>query len=118
MKKEKGCTMNDIEKTDVEIRMTIGKKIQAERARRHQSADRVAKKLGMSRVALTHIENGRNNINSIQLWKLSCILGCDIEDFFPPTPRDYALSPIDYEKIGREDKKAEIWARKLFEKKF
>jgi transcriptional regulator with XRE-family HTH domain len=69
-------------------------------------------------VALTHIEKGRNNINAVQLWKLACIFGCEPSDFFPPIPKGFALTNFDYQKIAREDEKAEGWARELFSDEF
>lgn len=100
---------------DVQIRGSVGKKIRRLREDRSQSAERVAQKLGISRVALTHIENGRNNINAVQLWKLACIFGCEVTEFFPPIPDGFALTHADYEKIAREDESAIDWAHKLFD---
>lgn len=103
---------------DEQIRESVGRKIKQERDRRNQSADRIAKRLGISRVALTHIEKGRNNINAVQLWKLACIFGCEPLEFFPPIPKGFALTNFDYKKIAREDEKAEEWARNLFSDEF
>lgn len=109
----------DLRVTPVDqIRESVGRKIKQIREDRSQSAERVAGKLGVSRVALTHIEKGRNNINSIQLWKLACILGCEVADFFPPIPKGFALTKFDYQKIAREDESAEEWARQLFGDEF
>lgn len=101
-----------------QIRESIGKKIRQERNRRSQSAERVAARLGISRVALTHIEKGRNNINAVQLWKLACAFGCKPSEFFPPIPEGWALTPGDYRKIANEDERAEEWARDLFSDEF
>lgn len=103
---------------DEQIRESIGRKIKQERDRRNQSAERIAKRLGLSRVGLTHIEKGRNNINAVQIWKLACIFGCDPSEFFPPIPKGFAVTNFDYQKIAREDERAEGWARELFSDEF
>jgi len=113
-KKKKVILEERHESPDEQIRKSIGQKIRQVRDKRSQSADRVATKLHMSRVALTHIETGTNNINAVQLWKTACLLGCSIEEFFPPIPKGFALTKQDYEKIGREDEGAEKWAKDLF----
>lgn len=101
-----------------QIRETVGRKIKQERDRRSQSGEKVAKKIGISRVALTHIEKGRNNINAVQLWKLACVFGCDPADFFPPIPQGFSLTTVDYKKIAKEDERAEEWAKELFSDEF
>lgn len=101
-----------------QIKESVGRKIKQERDNRNQSAERIANHLGISRVALTHIEKGRNNINAVQLWKLACIFGCEPSDFFPPIPKGFALTKFDYKKIAREDERAEQWARDLFSDEF
>lgn len=103
---------------DDQIRESVGRKIKQERDRRNQSTERIAHRLGISRVALTHIEKGRNNINAVQLWKLACVLGCEPSEFFPPIPKGFAVTNFDYQKIAREDEKAETWARELFSDEF
>lgn len=111
--------MKEVSSTpDEQIRESVGRKIKQERARRSQSAERIGNRLGISRVALTHIEKGRNNINAVQLWKLACVLGCDPSDFFPPIPKGFAVTNFDYKKIAREDERAEGWARVLFSDEF
>ena len=101
-----------------QIRKSIGKKIKQCREDRQQSAERIAKKLNISRVALTHIENGRNNASALHLWKLACIFGCEIADFFPPIPKGFAVTDIDYKKIAKEDERAVDWAKELFSDEF
>lgn len=119
MKKKKSDIIQEEHSTPSDqIRESVGRKIKQERDRRDQSAERIAKRLGISRVALTHIEKGRNNINAVQLWKLACIFGCEPSDFFPPIPKGFALTNFDYQKIAREDEKAEGWARELFSDEF
>lgn len=118
MKLKRKVIIKESATTDEEIRASIGKKIKQERDRRSQSAERIAGRLGISRVALTHIEKGRNNINAVQLWKLACIFGCEPSDFFPPIPKGFSVTNFDYKKIAREDEKAEGWARDLFSDEF
>lgn len=103
--------------TDGEIRKAIGGKIRLLRDQVHQSAAAVAKRLEISREALTHIETGRNNISAISLWKLATLFGCSIQDFFPEVPDGFALSPSDKRLLAQEDDRAAEWAEKLFKKK-
>ena len=111
MKTEK----QDIIKTaDNDIRKEVGSRIQSIRKQKDLSAETVAKNIGLSRVALTQIESGRNNVNAITLWKLACRLGCKIEEFFPKVPQGYGLSRVDINNIAKEDEKAVDWAKKLF----
>jgi transcriptional regulator with XRE-family HTH domain len=122
MKTKKSYIIKEEEKDrgtpDEQIRESVGRKIKQERNSRSQSAERIAKRVGISRVALTHIEKGRNNINAVQLWKLACILGCEPSDFFPSIPKGFAVTNMDYKKIAREDERAEGWARDLFSDEF
>lgn len=78
------------------------------------TAEAVAVKLGISRVAYTQIENGKNHVNGVTLWKLSVLFGCDVKDFFPTSPSGYELSPKDVEAIKKVDEKALGWAEDLF----
>ncbi|MDP2708914.1 MAG: helix-turn-helix transcriptional regulator [bacterium] len=103
--------------TDEEIKKEIGNNIRnlRRKMRNYLTVDKVAAKLGVTRGALTQIENGRNNVNAVTLWKLSCVLGCDIKEFFPSIPEGYELSKNDMRKIEKEgSKKATKWARELF----
>lgn len=97
-----------------EVKKAIGRRIAQVRKKRNQSVEKVAKKFGMSRVGLTHIENGDANVNAVQIWKLACILGCEPADFFPPVPKGFTITGKDYEKIVKEDEEAESWAKSLF----
>lgn len=78
------------------------------------TAEAVAKKLNISRVAYTQIENGKNHINGVTLWKLSVLFGCDVKEFFPTSPSGYELSPKDIEAIKKTDEKVLKWAEDLF----
>lgn len=98
-----------------EVKKAIGRRIAQVRKKRKQSVEKVAEKFGMSRVGLTHIENGDANVNAVQIWKLACILGCEPADFFPPVPKGFTITGQDYEKIAKEDEEAEGWAKSLFD---
>src|SRR3989339_594679 len=78
------------------------------------TGEAVAEKLNVSRVAYTQMENGKNHINGVTLWKLSVLFGCDVKDFFPTSPSGYELSPKDIEAIKKVDEKALKWAEDLF----
>lgn len=107
-----GESDGDIEK---EIREAIGGRIAELRRKRKLSARLVGEKLKISREAVTHIENGRNNITALSLWKLATLFHCDIKDFFPDVPDGYGLTKIDTDKIAQEGgQKAAGWARELF----
>lgn len=103
-------------KTDKEIRKEIGENIKRIRrsSRSFLSAQKVADKLKTTRSSLTQIENGNNNVNAVTLWKLSCILDCDIKDFFPNIPDGFQISKRDIKEIEKKDKKAKEWAKQLF----
>lgn len=104
--------------TQKEIREEIGRNIKRIRrsARGFLSAEKVAKKLEISRVSLTQIENGKKNINAVLLWELSCVLACDIKDFFPETPEGFQINEHDVQEIEKVDKRAVTWAEELFGK--
>lgn len=106
------------EDTQKEIREEIGNNIKRIRrsSRGFLSTEKVAKKLGISRVSLTQIENGKNNINAVILWELSCVLACDIKDFFPETPKGFQINKRDVKEIEKVDKRAVGWAEELFGK--
>ena len=106
--------INICKSTEEQVKKTIGANVKHVRKGRSQSARRIAEKLNISRVALTHIENGRNNINAVQLWKLACVLGCSISEFFPNIPDGFALTNADYTNIAKEDERAVEWAKNLF----
>lgn len=101
-----------------EIRQEIGSRIAQLRRKRKLSARLVGAKLNISREAVTHIENGRNNITALALWKLATLFHCDIADFFPDVPDGYGLTKVDTDKIAQAGgEKAARWARELFKKK-
>lgn len=101
---------------DSNIKKEIGKRIQAARKSSSPflSAEKVAKKLGITRGGLSQIERGQNNATGVMLWKLSCILGCPIENFFPNVPDGFQLTKRDIEEIKKEDEKAVEFAKKAF----
>ncbi|RJO61204.1 XRE family transcriptional regulator [candidate division WS5 bacterium] len=99
---------------DKELKKIIGSRIQ--RVRRHlgRTADWVARGIGVSRGAITQVENGRNNISATLLWKIATVLECDIKEFFPNVPDAKTLDQADIEKIGKENERAADYARKAF----
>lgn len=103
-------------KTQEEIRHDIGERIKSvrRRSRGALSARAVAEKLGISRVTLTQIENGKRNVNAVLLWELACRLGCSVQDFFPPIPDGFQITQRDVEEVKKVDKKAVGWLEDLF----
>lgn len=97
-----------------EIRQAVGTLIRAERRDRDYTVERVARRLGISRVALTQIESGKSNVNAVQLWILAGTLGCStVQDFFPKITPELSLSRItkaDMEKLRKKDERAPQWA--------
>lgn len=114
--------MKTVKKTEKdiqqEIREEIGSNIKRIRrsSRGFLSTEKVAKKLGTSRVSLTQIENGKKNINAVLLWELSCVLACNVKDFFPETPEGFQINKRDVKEIEKVDKRAVNWAEELFGK--
>ncbi len=113
----------DMEKKNIhdpsqEIKKEIASNIKRLRrsTRNYLTAKTVADKLGVSRVAYTQIENGKNHVNGVTLWKLSTLFGCDVKEFFPITPDGYELSPKDIEAIRKKDEEAIKWAEDLWGK--
>lgn len=104
--------------TDLEIKKEVGENIKRIRRslRTFSSAEKVSKNLGISRVAYTQIENGKNHVNAVTLWKLATLFGCEVKEFFPSTPEGFELSPKDLEAIKKVDEKAVDWAERLFKK--
>jgi transcriptional regulator with XRE-family HTH domain len=118
MKKKRGTMTQDTSSTDTEIRAAVGRRVAEIRHKLGLSALRVSAELGISREAVTHIENGRNNVNAVSLWKLATLFHCDVQDFFPTVPDGYGLTKIDTDKIEQEGgEKAARWARELFIRK-
>ena len=100
-----------------EIKTAVGALIREERRRGGHTVNRVAKRLGISRVALTQIENGTSNVNAVQLWILACSLGCEMKDLFPSLASGFALNKLnktDLEKLRKKDERAPHWAGVLF----
>ncbi|MDD5068634.1 MAG: helix-turn-helix transcriptional regulator [Candidatus Pacebacteria bacterium] len=116
MKKKKDI-INDRGATEIEVKKEIGRKIKEMRNKLGQSALRIAQELKISREAITHIENGRNNVSAVVLWKLATLFNCDVHDFFPTVPDGYGITRVDLHKVEQESgKKAADWAKTLFGK--
>lgn len=99
---------------DDELKKLIGARIKRVRRHRDRTARWVAEQAGISRISLTQIENGWNNISATLLWKIANILHCDIKDFFPAVPDSASLSQLDLDSIALEDKQAAEFAKRAF----
>lgn len=111
MIKEKPAIMKE---TDENIRKKIGSLIKTIRRQKSLSAETVASKVGISRVSLTQIENGRNNISALMIWKLACVLDANIDKFFPKVPEGFGLRKYDLDELEKEDDNVVTWATQLF----
>lgn len=101
-----------------DLKDDIGERIASIRGGARLTARQVAEKIGIKRETLTQIENGRNNPTAVMLWKLACVLHCDVSDFFPPIPQGHALTRYDMRRIERAgDTQAAEWAATMFGKK-
>jgi len=106
----------DTSETDEKIKKEIASNIKRIRrsTRTYLTAERVAERLEMTRAGYTQIENGKNNINGVTLWKLSMLFGCGIKEFFPIRLDGYELSPKDIKEIKKKDEEAIQWAEDLW----
>lgn len=102
--------------TEYKIKKEIASNIKRIRrsTRTYLTAQKVAERLGISRVAYTQIENGKNHINGVNLWKLSMLFGCDIKEFFPAHIDGFELSPKDIQALKKKDEEALEWAEDLW----
>lgn len=116
MPKKKDKIKDEKSDAEIELKKCIGKKISEMRNKLGYSALTVSEHLGISRVAVTQIETGRNNISAVALWKLATLFNCEISDFFPDVPDGYALTKVDVRKVAQENKDAAVWAEKIFNK--
>lgn len=116
MSKKKSSKIEIKVESDKELKKLIGGKLKRIRRRRDRTARWVAEQSGISRIGLTQIENGRNNITAILLWKIANVLRCDIKEFFPAVPDSTSLSQSDLDTIALEDKQAAEFAKKAFKK--
>lgn len=101
------------------LKKTIGSNIKKVRQtlKHYPTAEVVAEQLGMSRVAYSHIENGKNHVNAVTLWALANLFGCEVSEFFPVGVEGYELSSKDIETIRSEEEGAAIYMAELFGKK-
>src|SRR5258708_31103032 len=118
MRKKNKATMVVQGSADDLLKRAIGKTIKDTRNKLGHSALKVATELGISRVALTHIENGRNHINGVMLWKLACLFGCEVGYFLPATTKKYRLSNADLRVLEKENPSAVGWAEEVAGKVF
>lgn len=115
-RKIKGTIKLEVDSDD-KIKRIIGGRIKRIRNRFGKSTEWVAKRIGLSRSALSQIENGRNNVNATLIWKIASVLKCDIKDFFPAVPDSTSLNQADLSIIASEDKQAAEFAKKAFKLK-
>lgn len=113
MTRKKNSTIEE-EDADLHIKAMIGQRIQRARDRLNKSAETVAKKVGISRSALTQIETGRNNVNAVLLWKIAAALHCNISDFFPLVPDSNSLHESDMAIIDKENVDAGKYMREAY----
>jgi len=100
---------------DVDLKLNIGERIAGIRKGAGLTARQVAEKVHIKRETLTQIETGRTNPTAVALWKLACVLHCEVSDFFPPIPEGYALTRYDMRRIERAgDNRAAEWAATMF----
>lgn len=105
----------NIDQANGEIKAEIASRIKSIRKSKCViTAQRVADHLGVSRVTYTNIENGKQHVNAITLWKLSVLFDCSVSDFFPVKPEGYALTKGEMDSIKRIDERAAEWAETLF----
>lgn len=117
MPKKKATLKDEKSDAETEVKKCVGKKISEMRNKLGYSALTVSEHLGVTRVAVTQMETGRNNISAVALWKLATLFNCEISDFFPDIPDGYALTKLDIRKVAQEDEDAAKWAEKIFNKK-
>ena len=116
MTKKKATLKDDKSDAEAELKKCVGKKISEMRNSLGYSALTVSEHLGVTRVAVTQIETGRNNISAVALWKLATLFNCEISDFFPDIPDGFALTKVDVRKVAQENEDAATWAQKIFNK--
>lgn len=96
----------DVNAEDQELKKIIGGRIKRVRLRLNRTARWVAEIAGISRISLTQIENGNNNVSAVVLWKIAGALRCDIREFFPDVPNAVTLAEADLEILKEENRKA------------
>lgn len=116
MPKKKDAKIKSKVETDDELKGIIGGRLKRIRRRRDRTARWVAEQVGITRVALTQIENGRNNVTATLLWKIANALHCDIKEFFPLVPDHTSLDQADLDVIAQENQRAAEFAKKAFKK--
>ena len=100
---------------DLKLKKDIGERIAGIRKGAGLTARQVAERLKIKRETLTQIETGRNNPTAATLWKLACVLHCEVSDFFPKVPEGYALTKYDMRRIEKaSEPRAAEWAAEIF----
>lgn len=109
--------LNDIDEVNYNIKKEIANRIKSIRKSKCDiTGQRVADHLNVSRVTYTNIENAKQHVNAITLWKLSILFNCDVEEFFPEKPKgdEYALSKSSIKQLNKVDPRSVLWAKALF----
>jgi transcriptional regulator with XRE-family HTH domain len=79
----------------------VGREIKRHREKQELNQTRLAALVGTGPAAISRIENGRQNPNSVTLVKLADALGVEVADFFPkvqlalPTPAEIEGVPFE-----------------------
>ena len=100
---------------DLKLKKDIGERIASIRRGSGLTARQVAERLKVKRETLTQIETGRNNPTAVMLWKLACVLHCEVSDFFASIPEGFALTKYDVRRIEKvSEPRAAEWAIEIF----
>jgi len=106
---------DDTVSVDLKLKKDIGERIASIRNGARLTARQVAEKMKIKRETLTQIETGRNNATAVMLWKLACVLHCEVSDFFPKVPEGHALTKYDMRRIEKaSEPRAAEWAAEIF----
>jgi transcriptional regulator with XRE-family HTH domain len=119
-KKSEAATIESEGKAEAavaKLKKDIGERIAAIRKGADLTAQKVADSINIKRETLTQIETGHNNPTAMMLWKLACVLHCEVSDFFPKTLEKFSLTKYDMRRIEKASElKAAEWAADIFGK--
>lgn len=77
----------------------------------------LAKAVGLSRTSITNIERGRQPVNIHTLYAMADILGLDVGDLLPPSPKESLDMPLAGDQDGKElaklSAKESSWLHKI-----
>lgn len=95
------------------INKVVGSNIQKIRTKRGMTQDELANKLSITRITLSKIERGQQNITLNRLYDISLLLGVNIIDLFPTIDNKNEI--IKFESIDYLDKNSELEILKFLE---